>query len=254
MKNKIIALLFTFLLLVPLSVNAESAESYVVMDAQTGEILLCKNENRRLTMASTTKIMTALVALESLDLYKEYTVPDEAVGIEGSSIYLKKGEKLTGIELLKGLMLASGNDAAMAIAILSAGSRDAFIMKMNLRAREMGLTETYFSCPSGLESKNHYTTAKELAIISINALRHPLFKKIVSLKADSITGRTLFNKNKILTITSGGDGVKTGYTKAAGRCLVASATRQGRTLVCVVLNAPDWFNDADTLLEKGFKK
>ena len=208
-------------------------------------------------MASTTKVMTAMLVIENLDLKKEYTIPDEAVGIEGSSMYLKKGEKLTGLDLLYGLMLVSGNDAAYALAILTSGNTEQFVYKMNMKAQELGLKNTHFSDPCGLRSDGHYTTSKELAFLCAYAMNNPLFCEIIATKTYQIKSETgtryLYNKNKILDI-QGGNGIKTGYTQKAGRCLCSSIKRNGMQLICVVLNDYNWFNNSKDLMEKAFKE
>ena len=205
------------LLLLPDS-RALSAQSAVVMDADTGEVLLEQNGDARLPMASTTKIMTALVALGEGNLDREYTVKKEYTRVEGSSMYLQEGEKLTLRDTLYGLMLESGNDAAVAIAG-ECGGFDVFIEKMNAKAAELGLTDTHFDNPNGLSSETHYTTAHELAQITAAALRDPVFRQIVSTQSYTVGQRTLSNHNRLLSMYEGAIGVKTGYTKAAGRCL-----------------------------------
>ena len=258
--KRITAIFLTAVLLfaVPIKTLGVSASAYAVIEQSSGRLLYGKNENNQMTMASTTKVMTALIVIENLDLDKEYDIPDEAVGIEGSSIYLTKGEKLTGRELLYGLMLASGNDAAYALAILTAGSTEAFIDKMNAKANLMGLTNTRFADPCGLKSRNHYTTALDLARLCAYAMNLPTFAQVVATQNYQISGkngiRYLHNKNRILGELKGGNGIKTGYTTAAGRCLCSSATRNGMQLICVVLNDYAWFEDSKTLLNKGFEE
>lgn len=238
------------LLLLPDS-RALSAQSAVVMDADTGEVLLEQNGDARLPMASTTKIMTALVALGEGDLDREYTVKKEYTRVEGSSMYLQEGETLTLRDTLYGLMLESGNDAAVAIAG-ECGGFDMFIEKMNAKAAELGLTDTHFDNPNGLSSETHYTTAHELAQITAAALRDPVFRQIVSTQSYTVGQRTLSNHNRLLSMYEGAIGVKTGYTKAAGRCLVSAAERNGRTLIAVTLNDPNDWNDHMELLDAGF--
>ncbi len=234
-----------------------SLDAYTVIEQSTGRILYSVNDEQKMPMASTTKVMTAMLVIENLDLQKEYTVPDKAVGIEGSSMYLKKGEKLTGLDLLYGMMLASGNDAAYALAILTSGSVEEFVYKMNMKAQELGLKNTRFSDPCGLKSEDHYTTSKELALLCAYAMQNDLFNEIVATKTHQIKGQTgtryLYNKNKILDY-SGGNGIKTGYTKKAGRCLCASMKRNGMQVICVVLNNYNWFNDSVNLMEKAFNE
>lgn len=236
--------------------NNISASSAIVMDVKTGRILFKKNIHVKKPMASTTKIMTALLALEKTKLEEVVKIPQKAVGIEGSSIYLQNNERISMQDLLYGLMLRSGNDAATAIALHIGGSVDKFSDLMNKRARELGAINTNFTNPHGLHHISHYTTAYDLALIAREALKNKDFSKIVQTKlwvADREGYKYFYNKNKILTQYTGGNGVKTGYTKAAGRCLVTSATRNGMQLVCVVLNAPNWFEDSYQLLDHAFE-
>lgn len=258
--KKFIAAFFIFVsfAFVSLPVSALEAAAYIVIEQSTGRVLYAANADAPMPMASTTKVMTAVLVLENLDLTKDYAVPDGAVGIPGSSIYLQKGETLTGEELLYGLMLASGNDAAYALAELTAGTVDAFIEQMNQKAQELGLTNTHFADPCGLAAKNHYTTARDLANLCAYALNNETFARVVATQNYQIPGATegalryLHNKNRILGECLGGNGIKTGYTRAAGRCLCSSATRDGMQLICVTLNDYNWFQDSKTLLEKGF--
>ncbi len=241
------------------TVNAFSAKSYVVIEQTSGRILYKQNCEQKLTMASTTKVMTALIALEKMDLEKVYDIPDCAIGIEGSSIYLKKGEKLSGKDLVYGLMIASGNDAAYAIANIVCSSTEEFVALMNEKAKDLGLKNTHFADPCGLASKNHYTTAIDLANLCAIAMKNQQFEEIVSTQNYKIAGqdgqvRYLHNKNRVLGELQGGNGIKTGYTMAAGRCLCSSAKRGDMQLICVVLNDYDWFNDSKALLEKGFEE
>ncbi len=242
------------------SASALEASAYIVIEQSTGRVLYESNADSPMPMASTTKVMTAILVIENLDLNQEYEIPEAAVGIPGSSIYLQKGETLTGEELLYGLMLASGNDAAYALAELTCGSTEAFVEKMNEKAREMNLEHTRFSDPCGLASENHYTSARDLAQLCAYALNNEIFAKVVATQNYQIPGsqdgslRYLHNKNRILGECLGGNGIKTGYTRAAGRCLCSSATRDGMQLICVTLNDYNWFNDSKALLEKGFEE
>lgn len=227
----------------------------IVMDVVTGRILYEKNIHTPMAMASTTKIMTALLAIENAPLDHVVKVKPEAVGIEGSSIYLRAQEKVSLEDLLYGMMLRSGNDAAAAIALEIGGTMENFIQLMNQRAKELGAMNTNFVNPHGLYDANHYTTAYDLALITRAALMEPSFKKIVATKfwtANRDEYKHFANKNKILSLTKGGDGVKTGYTIKAGRCLVASATQNGQQLIAVTLNDYNWFHTADTLLQQSF--
>ena len=242
----------------PVALTGVSARGAVLMEAESGEVIFGQNENARLPMASTTKIMTALVALESLPLDTVVNITPEAVGVEGSSIYLCEGETLTLEQLLYALMLESANDAAAAIAIAVAGSVEAFAEKMNTRAAAMGLTDTHFVNPHGLDAETHYTTAYELALITREALENPLFREITATERKTIPlrgeegVRLLLNHNKLLSAYEGCIGGKTGYTKKTGRCLASAAERDGVTLIAVTLNAPDDWRDHTAMLDYGF--
>lgn len=236
---------------------ALSAQSAVLIDAHNGRVLIAQNAYKKLGMASTTKIMTALVAIENGNLDDIVTVSAKAAGTEGSSMYLKSGEKISLRDLLYGLMLNSGNDAAIAIAEHIGGSIENFAGMMNEKARSLGLSNTSFTNPHGLDNENHYTTAYDLAQITRNALSNPEFSEIVSTKIKTVGSdgdqlRTLCNHNKMLSIYEGADGVKTGFTKKTGRCLVSSATRDCLRLVAVTLNASDDWNDHKYMLDYGF--
>lgn len=235
-----------------------SAESAVLIEAESGKILYEKNAYEKRPMASTTKIMTGLLAIENYDLQSVVTVSHDAVGVEGSSIYLREDERLPMEELVYALMLESANDAAAAIAIAVGGSIGGFAEMMNSKAREIGLENTSFENPHGLDSENHYTTAYDLARLSAYALENPAFSRIVSthkriLKTENgdIT-RLLVNHNRLLNAYDGIIGVKTGYTRRSGRCLVSAAERDGVRLVAVTLNAPDDWNDHRRMLDYGF--
>lgn len=233
-------------------VKALSAQKAILYDAQTGRVLYEKNADSRSLIASTTKIMTALVVCEHCNVLDRMKIPKEAVGIEGSSMYLKEGEVLTLQELLYGLMLRSGNDAAVALAIYCGGTVEGFAGMMNDKARQLGLQGSHFENPHGLDSPGHYSTARDLAILSAYAMKNPVFYQTVSTKSVRVGERSLQNHNKLLWRVDGADGIKTGFTKAAGRILVSSATREGRRLICVTINdGNDWLDHA-TLLEKGF--
>lgn len=231
-----------------------SAEAFVLMEADSGEIIFQKDFEKRLPMASTTKIMTALVALEMGELTKKVEIAPEAVGTEGSSMYLKEGESLTLSDLLYALMLQSANDAAVAIAYEIAGGTDEFAALMNRRAEQMGLSNTHFTNPHGLDSEEHYTTASDLAEIAREAMKNEEFRKIVSTKSVTLTDghRSFTNHNKLLSAYDGAIGVKTGYTKRSGRCLVSAASRDDVTLIAVTLNAPSDWEDHKRLLDAGF--
>ena len=236
-----------------------SAEGAVLINSDSGRILYEKNPDEKLYPASTTKIMTALVALEMLEelglgIDSKVIVPVEAAGIEGSSLYLKAGEKLSLEELLYGLMLQSGNDSAEAIAVCVGGTKEIFVEKMNRRAEELGCRGTHFVNPSGLFDEEHYTTAQDLAIIAAEAMKRDDFRKIVGARSWSSeeTDRSFVNKNKTVFNYEGGNGVKIGFTKKSGRTLVASAERDGKELIAVVLKDGNWFNDAYALMDYGF--
>ncbi len=235
-----------------------SARGAVLMESKTGKVLLRHNENEPLPMASTTKVMTALLALEYGKLDEVVTVSRKAFGVPGTSIYLSQGERITLRDLLYGLMLASGNDAATAIAEHVGGSVEAFCQKMTQRARELGCEKTVFVNPHGLPAAGHQTTAYELALIAREAMTYPLFREIVSTQRASIPwesrnyDRILNNKNRLLREYEGALGIKTGYTKAAGRCLVFGARREGLEVIGVVLNCGDWFEEAKRLMDQGF--
>ena len=245
---------------VKLTVNDISAVSAILIEADSGDTVFDKSADTRLPMASTTKIMTAIVAIESGDVDRNVQIAPEAVGVEGSSIYLKHGESLTLRELLYALMLASANDAAAAIAYDVAGGIDEFAELMNVKAKSLGLTDTHFTNPHGLNSAEHYTTARELAVITAYAIKNELFREIVSTKTYKITSpnegeiRVLVNHNKLLRSYDGAVGVKTGYTMDSGRCLVSSAERDNVIMIAVTLDAPNDWSDHKKLLDFGFEK
>ena len=236
----------------PCSVQAVSAEKAIVLDAATGRILYQKDAHSKSLIASTTKIMTALVVCEQCNVLSRVRIPAEAVGVEGSSMYLQADEVLTVQELLYGLMLRSGNDAAVALAIYCGGTIEGFAQLMNDKARALGLKNTHFANPHGLDAPDHYSTAYDLAILTANAMENPIFAMTVGAKQVTIGQRQLRNHNKLLWSMPEAEGVKTGYTKAAGRILVSSACRDGRRLICVTINAPDDWNDHKQLLSQGF--
>ena len=242
------------------TVYAEPYKASVVIESSTNRVLDEFNCNERLAMASTTKIMTALVTLENCDdLQTKVNVDDRAVGIEGTSIYLRKGEVLTVEELLYGLILPSGNDASMALAyFIGKGNLEDFVKLMNEKAENLGLKNTHFANPHGLDASDHYTSAYDLAVITSCALKIDAFREIVSTKNKQITGneevahRFLRNKQRLLRTLDGCNGVKTGFTDNAGRCLVTSCKRGDMEVVSVVLNCPDMFNESAKLIEKAY--
>ena len=237
-----------------------SAKAAVLIERSTGNILLCANEHTPLPMASTTKVMTALMALELGNMEDIVTVGRNAYGVPGTSIYLSEGERISLRDLLYGLLMASGNDAAVAIAEHIGGDVDTFCRMMTERAAELGCQHTVFINPNGLPAQGHQTTAYDLALIAREAMNHPLFREIVSTKRASIPWegrsyhRILNNKNRLLTDYEGATGIKTGYTKAAGRCLVFGAKRDGLEVIGVVLCCGDWFDEAARLMDLGFAK
>lgn len=246
------AALLAAVLLFPCGAYAISAKKCIVMDATTGRCLYEKDADSRSLIASTTKIMTALIVCEQCNVLDRVRIPKEAVGVEGSSIYLKEGEILTLQELLYGMMLHSGNDAATALAIYCGGTLEGFAELMNDKARLLGMKQTHFVNPHGLDAPDHYSTARDLAVLAAYAMKNPIFAQTVSTKTVKIGERGLRNHNKLLWQVEGVDGVKTGYTKAAGRLLVSSAERQGRRLVVVTIDdANDWVDHAE-LLNRGF--
>ena len=256
-------LLLILLLLFPAEARAQgkgegiTAKAWALIEANSGRLLLGENEHERRPMASTTKIMTALLVLESgEDLDAQVAVPPEAAGTEGSSMHLSAGEKLSLRDLLYGLMMVSGNDAAVTLAIHLSGSVEAFAARMNARAAALGCVDTHFVNPNGLHDPDHYTSAWDLCRIAATAMALPLFRELVSRSRYSTTTgdrvRSFRTKNKVLTEVEGGCGVKTGFTKKAGRCLCFAARRAGMLLVGAVLNAPDMWKDAKKLLDRGF--
>ena len=230
-----------------------SAASAVLYDPLSGTVLYEKNADSRCGMASTTKIMTAIIALEQYDPTQTVEIQREWCGIEGSSMYLKAGERLAVSDLLYGLLLASGNDAATALAGLDHDGPEAFVEKMNRKATELGLNDTHFENPSGLDGESHHTTALELAKLTAYAMEQPDFSAIVATKSITVAGRTLNNHNRLLQEIDA-CGVKTGFTKACGRCLVSAKERNGRILICVTLNDPDDWKDHKALYEYGFSR
>ena len=237
-----------------LSVSARAAALY---EPENGKFIFEKNKNARLPMASTTKIMTALIAIENADLTEKVKIDPRAIGIEGSSLYLENGEELSLEDLVYAVMLRSANDAAAAIAYRISGSIEDFAALMNERARALGLRDTHFTNPHGLDDEDHYTSAGDLAIIAASAVKNETFKKIASTYKKTIensagTRRLLVNHNKLLLLYDGAIGMKTGFTKRSGRCLVGAAERDGVTLVSVTINAPDDWNDHKRMLDLGF--
>lgn len=234
------------------------ARAAILMDLQTGAILYEKNAFAQLDPASLTKIMTAILTIEHGHLHREVTISPRAAHTIGSRMHLAAGQRYTVLDLLKGLLLRSGNDAAVALAEANAGSVKAFVAQMDMKAQEVGAFNTTFENPNGLTAPGHYSSAYDLAVIARAALALPLFREIVASRQAKVTElthrhtRTIYNTNRLLGEFSGADGVKTGTTNAAGKCLVASATRHGRRLLAVVLDSPDRWGEAARLLQWGF--
>ncbi|RAI91314.1 D-alanyl-D-alanine carboxypeptidase [Paenibacillus pabuli] len=235
------------------------AQSAALIDVTSGRILYSKDGDKELRIASLTKIMTAIVAIEHGKLDDKVKVTSTAFAKEGSSIYLKLGEEMTLENMLYGLMLRSGNDAASAIAEHVGGSEEGFVLLMNKKAEQIGLTHSHFMNPHGLDADGHYSTANDLARLTAYALKNPVFKRIVATENKSAPNPneswqySWQNKNKMLRLYEGADGVKTGYTKKAFRCLVSSATRNGQQLAAVTLNDGDDWNDHAHMLDFGFE-
>lgn len=228
-----------------------SAASAVLIEQNSGRILYQQNADEERLIASITKIMTAVVALEHADKGCSYTVTARDMA-EGSSMYLKPGDTLLLEELLYGLMLASGNDAALAVAHCVSGETEDFVALMNETARCLGMTHTHFANPNGLDAEGHYSSARDMAMLAAYALKNQDFRRIVSTASVTIGERYLANHNKLLRLYGGCIGVKTGFTKAAGRTLVSAAAREGMTLVCATLNDGNDWNDHMALLDYGF--
>ena len=230
-----------------------SAASAVLTDAGTGRVLYEKDSHTHRLIASTTKLMTALVALESgHDLDETVTIAPEWTGAEGSSIYLRPGEELSLETLLYGLLLRSGNDAALAVAGHCGGTVEAFVSRMNRKAKELGMTDSSFANPNGLNAEGHYSTAYDMALLGRACLEDEALAKIMSTKSVTFGTRTFTNHNKLLWRYEGCIGMKTGYTEKAGRTLVSAARRDGVTLICVTLNAPSDWADHAALFDYGF--
>ena len=229
-----------------------SASAAILVDADSGRVLYEQNADGKMLIASTTKIMTALVAIREGNLSDMVTVKREATLTEGSSMYLKEGEQLTLEALLYGLMLCSGNDAAVAIAEHVGGSQSGFVRLMNETAKELGMAHTSFANPNGLDAEMHYSTARDMAVLACAAMENETFVRIVSTRTVTIGGRTMTNHNKLLSWSEGCIGLKTGYTKAAGRTLVSCMEKNGQRLVAVTLQDGNDWADHQALYEYGF--
>ncbi len=262
---KVLSCVLSFIVIIPyLFVTAYaieitvSAKSAILIDANTLEVLYAKNEYEKRGIASTTKILTSLIALEYGAPQKEIVASKEAVTVEGTSIGLKAGDKITIKALVYGMLLESGNDAANVTAYGISGSITEFSELMNSYAEKLGMKDSCFANPSGLTDKNHYSTAYDMALLTSVAIKNPVFKKICSTESAVIDfgtpeiSRTLSNHNRLLRECEGVFGVKTGYTKASGRCLVTACERNGITLIAVTLNAYDDWNDHKKLYDFGF--
>jgi len=229
-----------------------SARSYVLIDAGTGTVLLERDADTQMLVASTTKILTAVVALTHTSPDDLVEIQPEHVGIEGSSMYLRAGETVTVRDLLYGLMLSSGNDAAVALAYHVAGGVAEFAVLMNEKAAALGMDNSHFVNPHGLDAEGHYATARDMGLLAAYAMSLEEFVVIASTRNVQAAGRSLVNHNKMLWRYAGAEGVKTGYTRASGRSLVSSASREGTRLICVTLSAPDDWDDHAALLDWGF--
>lgn len=235
-----------------------SAKGYVLIEATTGRVLAGENIDKQLPMASTTKIMTALITLEQQNLYEDFVVDEKAIKVEGTSMGLRAGDKASLFALANGMLLSSGNDAANAAAVKIGGSIEKFAVLMNKRAKELSMNNTNFVTPSGLNDDNHYSTAYDMALLARNAIQNPTFLSICRKTSARVTfgnppyRRMLSNHNRLLKEYEGCIGVKTGFTKKAGRCLVSAAERDGVTLICVTLGAADDWNVHKKLFDYGF--
>ena len=250
--------LLAAMLLPGVSAEAEAmpsigAASAIVMNSG-GEVVYEKNADSRSLIASTTKLMTALLALEDSALSDEVEILPEWTEVEGSSMYLKAGERYTMQELLEGLLLASGNDAALAIACHTAGDEESFVARMNERAGELGMLGSHFENPHGLDGAEHYSTARDLALLMAACMENRGFAALTAEKSCTVREQTYVNHNKLLTLCPGCIGGKTGYTEAAGRCLVSCCEREGTRLICVTLNDPDDWADHQLLYHWAFGK
>lgn len=266
MKKKIIAFIAACMLIMPFEFSAfadavgVSAQSAVLMCANSGEVLFERNAHKKLSMASTTKIMTSLLALEAGIPETEVTVTKEMVAVEGTSMGLMAGDSVSLRELVYGMLLQSGNDAANTVAYVIGGSPEGFAKLMNERASQIGMKNTNFVTASGLDDENHYSTAYDMALLACESIENPEFAAICSEKTAKLTygnppyARTLTNHNRLLWKYPDAVGVKTGFTKKSGRCLVSAAERDGIVLVAVTLNAPDDWNDHVSMFEYGFSQ
>lgn len=259
---RFLSFFLTFAFLFPINAYAGdysiSAMSYIVMDSDTQEILYEKSPNDICSMASTTKIMTCLIACESERLDDTVIITNEMLdGAIGSLIYLNVGDEITVLDLIKGAMLASGNDAANSLAVIIGSSVRDFVALMNERAKEIGMMNTEFVTPSGLDEGNHHSTAYDMALLSVEAMKNDTFRDICALKSAEIRingkAQTIYNHNKLLSY-NGFVGIKTGFTEKAGRCLISCYDYRGNNIIVVTLNAPNDWDDHIYLVDKAKKK
>lgn len=234
------------------------AKGAILIDAETGKVLWEQNSHEKLPPASTTKVLTALLALENGTITDIYTVPEDFVNDGEASIWLEPGERQSLENLMYSMLLRSANDAAQIIAIGIAGSQEKFVAMMNEKAAELGLTDSHFVTPNGLHHEDHYTSAYDLAMITREAVKYPLFNQIVVTNrwqlpwADNDYDRVVYNRNQLLDIYEYADGIKNGYTKEAGNCLVSSATKDDMRLIAVVLNCSNMYEESKEIFEYGF--
>ncbi len=266
MKKLFFTLIFSILFLYStisgytLESSEISAKSAIVICADTGEIVFEKNPHQKMPMASTTKIMTSILALEYGANEQYLTVTSEMVSVEGSSIGLLPEDKISLKTLVKGMLLESGNDAANSVAHVVGGTMSDFVALMNYKAKEIGMNFTSFETPSGLDGDNHYSTAFDMALLGAYAIKNPEFRLICSSDKQVVYygnepyRRVFTNNNKLLNTYDGAFGIKTGFTKKSGRCLVSAVERDDKTLVAVTLNAPDDWNDHLKMYDYSFEK
>ena len=254
--KKLLIIALTILLTVPVFAEPPeiSAQCAILICADTGDVLYEKDADSRMLIASTTKIMTAIVAIESCSMDETIEIEAEWCAVEGSSMYLQPGESYTVREILTGLMLNSGNDAATALAFHIGGSIEGFAGLMNRKAAELGMTNSSFENPHGLDGEKQYSSARDMAALAAYCMENDSFRELASMKSATVRELTYVNHNKLLWNCEGCIGIKTGYTMAAGRTLVSCCERNGLRLICVTLNAPDDWNDHMTLYDRGFEK
>ena len=259
MKRRLVfVLIFSFLIhgqaLAADAAPAVSAKAMILYHAPSGRVLAEKNADDILHIASTTKLMTALAAVRRGDLEAEVEIRPEWAGTEGSSMYLTPGETYTLRELLEGMLLTSGNDAALAVAETVSGSQSSFVEEMNRIAGELRLSCTHYANPHGLDEEGHYSTARDLAILMGHVMEEPVLRDILGMTSVRIHDKVYANHNKLLKLCPGVNGGKTGYTRSAGRCLVSSCQRDGLELICVPLSDPEDWRDHEALYDWGFSR